>query len=178
MDSALRRRAASTSPAHEEEERVKWSSYLSWLRESDQAGAMDSASDQQFACLEADAAHADTHSGVSGAGGDCHHLDQHCVEAEVAQSGAHRGEEGAPALNSLASNMGPTSVSGDEAIRGLGGEQRGRADGSQPWAMQSPAQNRQSSLAEVSIPLSTSMTAQDACLVIHACVCVPIACLA
>ena len=154
----MRHRAASTSPAHEEEERVKFSSYLSWLRAGDEAAAVDSARDQQFAGQEGDAAHADTHSGVSGAGGDCHHLDQHCVEAEVAQSGVHRGGEGAPAGNSLASNMGPASVSGDEAIGG------GREGCSEPWGMQSPAQNRQSSLAEVSIPLSTFMTVHNACL--------------
>ena len=170
MDSAVRRRAASTSPAHEEEERGKFSSYLSWLREGDQAAATNSAGDQQFACLEEDAAHADTHSGSSGAGGDCHHLHQHCVEAEVAQSGAHRGEEGAPAVNSLAGNMGPMSVSGDEAIRGPGGEQMGRADCSQPWAMQSPVQNRQRPIAEVSIHLSTFMTVHHARVVTHACI--------
>ena len=164
MDSAVRRRAASTSPAHEEEERVKWSSYLSWLRAGDEATAVDSARDQQFAGQEGDAAHADTHSGVSGAGGDCHHLDQHCGEAEAAQSGVHRGGEGAPAGNSLASNTRPMSVSGDEAIRGADGEQKGRAGCSEPWAMQSPVQNRQSSLAEVSTPLSTFITVHNACL--------------
>lgn len=156
-ESAARWRAASISPAQEEQEQNKFMSHLSWLRGCDQAAAVSSERDQQFRSERGEAAQAAGLGGGDRAVASNSHIDEQFREGQVAQDEFCRGLDGERAAEDLPMDAGiPSGTVGGSSGMAVG-EQWGRAElFPQPWGVQSPRQ-RQRRAAEVIISLSMDL---------------------
>ncbi|DBA70773.1 TPA: hypothetical protein ACH3X2_011669 [Trebouxia sp. C0005] len=142
-ESAARWRAASISPAQEEQEQNKFMSHLSWLRGCDQAAAVSSERDQQFRSERGEAAQAAGLGGGDRAVASNSHIDEQFREGQVAQDEFCRGLDGERAAEDLPMDAGiPSGTVGGSSGMAVG-EQWGRAElFPQPWGVQSPRQRQ------------------------------------
>ncbi|DBB10859.1 TPA: hypothetical protein ACH3X3_007329 [Trebouxia sp. C0006] len=146
-DSAARWRAASISPAQEEQEHNKFVSHLRWLNGDDQAAAVSSERHQQLRTEREEVAQ-----GVGlGSGGRAvasnSPIDEQLREGQVAQDEFYRGLNESHAAEDLPMDAGnPSGTVGGSSGMAVG-EQWGRAEQFQPWGVQSPMQ-RQGPAAE------------------------------
>ncbi|DBB05713.1 hypothetical protein WJX77_011240 [Trebouxia sp. C0004] len=162
QDSAARWRAASISPAQEEQELNKFTTHLRWLRSDDQPAAVSSERDQQFRTEKEEVAQVASFrsAGRAVASNSLMHIEEQFREGRGVQDEFCRGSDDEHAAEGLAVDAGiPSGTMGENSGMAVG-EQWGRAEHFQLWGVQSPMQRQGRAAEAAAVNLAPAASAE------------------